>query len=283
MEINAKTKTTCLFGHPVEHSFSPVIHNYLYRKYKENIIYECFDISKEDLKAAVEAVRVLGIIGLNVTIPHKVEIMKYLDFLDIKSKLVGAVNTIKNEGGALKGYNTDGIGFVQSIFDIGYSIKGKKILILGAGGACRSISIELAVEGAKSIEIRNRSLDNANHIVETINSNFETKAHCSKKEVDKDDLEGVDIIINATPIGMKSDNCPIDKNITIDKAVLVCDIVYNPHNTSLIKWAKSQNIETMYGIDMLVNQGLAAFKIWTGINPTIEDKEILKNMYNCTI
>lgn len=283
MEINAKTKTTCLFGHPVEHSFSPVIHNYLYEKYQQNIIYECFTVSKENLETAVEAIKVLGIIGLNVTIPHKVDIMKYLDFSDKKSELVGAVNTVKNEGGVLSGYNTDGVGFVQSIYDKGCTVKGKKILILGAGGACRSVSIELAIEGAESIEIRNRSLENANSIVEIINSNFETKSRCNSKEVSKEDLQSIDILINTTPIGMKSSDCPIEENISIDKDILVCDIVYNPHNTSLIKWAKSQNLDTMHGIDMLVNQGLAAFYIWTGIKPSLEDKENIKELYEKSI
>jgi len=156
-------------------------------------------------------------------------------------------------------------------------------MIIGAGGACRSIAIEMASQGVKSIEIRNRSLDRANEIIDSINKNFNTEANCSKDAIDSSCLMDIDILINTTPIGMESDLCPIDTNIVIDKKLLVCDIVYKPQNTAFLKWAKKNNLEIIYGIDMLINQALEAFYIWTGINPCNEDFEHIKKLYENSI
>lgn len=283
MNINSNTRTVCLLGHPIKHSFSPIIHNYLFKKYFQNNIYVCFDVKEDKLKDCVDGIKALDIKGCNVTIPHKVNIIKYLDSIDDNAKLIGAVNTIKNKGGILKGYNTDGIGFVKSILDKGYTIKNKRVMIIGAGGACRSIAIELASKGVKSIEIRNRSLDRANEIIESVNKNFEIASSCSKKTIGSSCLIDIDILINTTPIGMENDLCPIDTNIAIDKKVLVCDIVYKPKDTVFIKWAKKNNLEVIYGIDMLINQALEAFYIWTNINPCQEDFEHIKRLYEKNI
>lgn len=279
MSINAKTKTICLLGHPVKHSFSPIMHNYLFEKYNQNNIYVCFDVEPKNLKEAMNGIKSLGIAGMNVTIPHKVEVMKELDYVDQNSKIIGAVNTIKNKGGILEGYNTDGIGFVQSIINKDFSLDNKSIMILGAGGACRSISVELASNNVGSIEIRNRSIEKAKGIVDTVSKNFNTKISCTTEKIKQNDLDNIDIIINTTPIGMESEECPIDEHLSLKKHVLVCDIVYKPHNTSFIKWAKGQNLNVIYGIDMLINQGLEAFYIWTGIKPTSEDERKIKKLY----
>jgi len=279
MNINSSTKTICLLGHPIKHSFSPTIHNYLFKKYLKNNIYVCFDVEEDKLKDCIFGIKALDIKGCNVTIPHKVNIIKYLDSIDENAKLIGAVNTINNKGGILKGYNTDGIGFVKSILDKNYEIKNKKVMIIGAGGACRSIAIELAANGVKSIEIRNRSLERANEIIKSINDNFNTYAKCSKDAIDGSSLMNVDILINTTPIGMENDLCPIDTNIKIDKNLLVCDIVYKPQDTVFLKWARKNNLDIIYGIDMLINQAFEAFKIWTGISTCNEDFEHIKKLY----
>ncbi|MEF9991128.1 MAG: shikimate dehydrogenase [Romboutsia sp.] len=280
MSLNSKTKTVCLLGHPVKHSFSPIMHNYLFEKYNINNIYVCFDVEPTKLKESVYGIKALGMKGLNVTIPHKVEIMEYLDYIDENAKLIGAVNTIKNNEGNLEGYNTDGRGFVKSIINQNYILENKRVMILGSGGACRSIAIELCLNNIKSIEIRNRSIEKAQTIIETIDKNFKVKGICSSEEVGQTDLDNIDIIINTTPIGMENNDCPINKNLRINNNVLVCDIVYNPHNTEFINWAMQQNIKVIYGIDMLINQGLEAFYIWTGINPTIKDEEEIKKLYS---
>ncbi len=282
MDINAKTNIICLIGNPIEHSLSPNIHNYLLNKHSINAKYVCFDVEKNNINRAIQGIKALGIKGANITIPHKVEVMKFLDEVDKNAELIGAVNTIKNKDGKLIGYNTDGIGFVKSILDKGHELKDKKVLIIGAGGACRSIAIELADNGVSSIDIRNRSIQNASIIVETINNNFKTKASCSIKKIEKDDLKNVDIIINTTPIGMDKDkeSCPIDEKIQIDRDILVCDIVYNPHETKFISWAKNNNLNVVYGIDMLINQAIHGFYIWTGINVSEKDdiEKILKGI-----
>ena len=283
MHINSKTKMFCLLGHPIEQSFSPSIHNYLFDKYKQNCVYTCFDVNPKSLQEAIKGIRALNISGFNITIPHKVEVMNYLDEIDNNASLIGAVNTVKNEGGILKGYNTDGEGFVKSILDNGFSISGKKIMIIGAGGSCRSIAIYLSSNNAKAIEIRNRSIDKAKEISNIINDNFTTKATYSTKVIDENDLKDIDILINTTPIGMASDECPIDKTIKPNKELLVCDIVYKPHNTSFIRWAKQNKLNIIYGIEMLINQGLEAFSIWTNINTTIEDKENIRRIYEESI
>lgn len=279
MNIKSTTNMVCLLGHPVKQSFSPKIHNYLFEKYNQDNVYLCFDVKESNLGESIDGVKSLGILGCNITIPHKVNAIKYLDKVDTNAKLIGAVNTIKNEGGILTGYNTDGIGFVKSIRDKGYDLVGKRVMIIGAGGACRSIVVELASNGVASIEIRNRSLEKAIEIVNTIKDNFKTEIICSDESIKDSDLENIDIIINTTPIGMESEVCPIDETIIISRKILVCDIVYKPFNTAFIKWAKRNNLEVVYGIDMLINQGVHAFYIWTGIYPTIEDIENIKGIY----
>ena len=156
-------------------------------------------------------------------------------------------------------------------------------MIIGAGGACRSIAIELASKGVKSIEIRNRSLDNANEIIDVINKNFNIEANCSKESIDRKCLMDIDILINTTPIGMESNLCPIDTNIVIDKKILVCDIVYKPRDTIFLKWAKKNNLKIVYGIDMLINQALESFKIWTDVKPCEEEFEYIKKLYENSI
>lgn len=283
MNIKSTTKVICLLGHPVKHSFSPVIHNYLFDKYEENKIYTCFDVEPDKLNCSVEGIKALKIYGCNVTIPHKVEIVKYLDGIDENAKLIGAVNTIKSEGDFLKGYNTDGVGFIKSILDKGYSLSGKKVMIIGAGGACRSIAIELSSNNVECIEIRNRSLNNAIEISDIIKSNFNTKMVYSNEPIVYKDLENIDILINTTPLGMENELCPIDDNISIDKDLLVCDIVYKPHETKFIKWAKKNNLDVVYGIDMLINQAVEAFYIWTGKKASSEDIKHIKMLYNESI
>lgn len=279
MNIKSTTNTICLLGHPVKHSFSPKIHNYLFEKYNQENVYVCFDVEEYNLNKGIDGIRALGMVGCNVTIPHKVNVMKYLDCIDKNANIIGAVNTIKNEGGILTGYNTDGIGFCKSITDTGYDLENKKVMIIGAGGACRSIAVELSSNKIASIEIRNRSLEKAIEIVNTIRDNFDVEAKCTSNVIQEKDLEDIDILINTTPIGMESDLCPIDENIKISRNILVCDIVYKPFNTTFIKWARKNNLDVVYGIDMLINQGLHAFYIWTGIKPTNEDFNNIKEIY----
>ncbi len=271
--INGSTKLICLIGQPVEHSFSPSIHNCLFEKYDINSKYMCFDVEKDSLKEAVNAIKALKIEGVNVTVPHKVDIMAYLDEIDVNAKLIGAVNTIKNDNGRLIGYNTDGMGFVNSVLGKGYKIQNKNVMIIGSGGAARSIAVEMANNNAKSIEIRNRSIDKADGISNIIKENFKSIVKTGNINITKEDLVNIDILINTTSLGMSPnvDQIPIDETIKVDRGILVCDIVYNPKETRFLKWAKENNLDTLGGIDMLINQALEAFYIWTGVRPDRED------------
>lgn len=275
--INGSTKLICLIGQPVEHSFSPGIHNCLFKKYDINSKYICFDVDKDSLEEAVNSIKALKIKGANVTVPHKVDIMNYLDEIDINAKLIGAVNTIKNDNGKLIGYNTDGIGFVNSVLGKGYIIENKNVMILGAGGAARSIAVEIANNNAKSIEIRNRSINKAHNISKTIKENFKSIVKIGDINITNEDLENTDILINTTSLGMypNVNQILIDETIKVDKDILVCDIVYNPKETKFLKWAKENNLDILGGIDMLINQALEAFYIWTEVRP---DRECLSEV-----
>lgn len=278
MSISSKTKVYSVIGHPVSQSFSPKIHNYLFEKYDIDAVYVSYDVDVNSLKEGIEGIRYLGIMGTNVTIPHKIEVMKYLDVIDEKAKLFGAVNTIKNIDGKLYGYNTDGTGLTKSLKDVsGETMEGKRVLIIGAGGACRSIAIQLAIENVASIEIVNRSIQKAQSIVDTINDNFITKAIATSKVITQKDIDNIDILINTTPIGMGTEESPIDVSLIPPKNMIIADAVYKPHKTAFIKWGLKNNLNVAYGIQMLINQGVHSFSIWTGITPTLEDTEnILK-------
>ena len=276
--ISSKTKVYSVIGHPVSQSFSPKIHNYLFEKYGIDAVYVSYDVDPDHVGEAINGIRHLGIMGTNVTIPHKIEVMKYLDEIDEKAKLFGAVNTIKNVDGKLYGYNTDGTGLTKSLKDAsGETMDGKKVLIIGAGGACRSIAIQLAIENAASIEIVNRSIEKAQSIVDTINEHFDTKAIAMSKVITQKDIDDVDVLINTTPIGMGTDESPIDTSLVPPKNMIIADAVYKPHETAFIKWGLKHDLKIAYGIQMLINQGVHSFSIWTGVTPTLEDTQnILK-------
>lgn len=279
MLTNYKTKLFGLLGHPISNSFSPIMHSYLFEKYNINGVYLCFDIDPCKIEEVIKNMKNMKVKGFNITIPYKTEVMNLIDEIDKNAEIIGSVNTVKNEGGVLKGYNTDGRGFVKSILDHNYDIKNKKALILGCGGACRSIVVELASQGIKTMDIRNRSIDNAIKIKENLNKYFDTEILISQKSIEKYDLEKYNFLINTTPIGMESDECPIDESIRISNDLIVCDIVYKPHRTNLIKWAENNNLKIIYGIDMLINQGIYAFEIWTGKKVDKEDIKILKKIF----
>ncbi len=273
--VDAKTKIVGLIGHPVEHSFSPIMHNAAFKDKGLNYIYVAFDVLPENLKYVIDGAKALGIVGFNVTIPHKIEIMKYLDEIDEDAQLIGAVNTIKIEDGKAIGYNTDGIGARKALEEEIGKVKGKNIVIYGAGGAARAVAFELAKDN--NIIIANRTVEKAEklakEIAEKLNKKFGEDVKFSGLDVD---LNGIDIIINATPIGMypNVDAEPIVKAENMREDMVVMDLVYNPLETVLLKEAKKVNAKTINGLGMLIYQGAVAFKIWTGVEPNID---VMKN------
>lgn len=266
MQVSGTTRLACLLGHPVSHSFSPYIHNYLAEKYGLDMRYVCFDVKEDEVENALKGIKALGIMGSNVTIPHKIKVMDYLDEIDENAALIGAVNTIKNENGKLIGYNTDGVGFIKSVEDAGHTLKGKTAMVLGAGGASRAITVELAAAGVGHLIICNHTLSKAQELARQIKERFGAiTIEARSLEITQADLQHVDFLINTTPLGMskQKDLCPIDESIQPPKELVVCDIVYTPHDTKLLLWAKDNGLEVVHGIGMLINQALHSFYLWT--------------------
>ncbi|MDH4163180.1 MAG: shikimate dehydrogenase [Nitrospirota bacterium] len=268
--ISGKTAIYGIFGHPVEHTFSPGMHNSAFRKLGLNACYVPFAVRPESLGDAARSIIPLGLRGLNITVPHKQNVIPYLDELTEDAKLIGAVNTIEVKGGRLIGHNTDGRGFIRSLrLETGISPKGKSVLILGAGGASRAVSFSLALAGARNIALYDVDRKKANALAKDIRS----RAGAACSAVDRDSLSeaayGAHIIVNATPLGLKKgDPLPLPREV-INKTHLVCDLVYNPARTALLKTAATRGASTLQGIGMLLYQGVIAFEIWTGMKAPV--------------
>jgi shikimate dehydrogenase len=274
--LKGTTKVLGVFGYPIEHSLSPIIHNAALTSLGLDFCYVPFKVHPDRLALAVEGIRALGIVGVNVTIPHKVSIMEYLDEISPEAEALGAVNTIVNDHGKLKGYNTDGQGFLRSLReDAGVEPKGKAVFLIGAGGAAKSIAVRLGLEGARSITIANRTFDKAKALADLVNGTLGGKL-ASPETLDGSQfhapLYGADIIINSTPVGMypHQDDPPILDSDLIREGVLVCDLIYNPIETTLLKSARMRGARTLNGVGMLVHQGAIAFNMWTGAQAPVD-------------
>ncbi|WP_296868011.1 shikimate dehydrogenase [uncultured Methanobrevibacter sp.] len=281
MKIKGSTNIVGLIGHPVEHSFSPPMHNAAFDALNMDYAYVAFDVNPNDLKSAIEGAESLNIKGFNVTIPHKVDVMQYLDDLDEVARLIGAVNTIDFKN--LKGYNTDGIGAVKAIEEV-TSIKNKNVVVTGAGGASRAISFYIAKYGAESLTILNRNEAKAESLASDVSDSglIGEVAYDSINAIGNY-MEGADVLIDTTPLGMHpniSDE-PIVKADMMDEDLVVFDAVYNPNETVLIKEAIKANAKPVYGIKMLLYQGAESFKIWTGKTAPVDVMEkALRNTLN---
>ncbi len=246
---------------------SPVIHNTAFENTGVDYVYLAFRVKKEELGKAIEGMRALNVTGLNVTIPHKVAVIQFLDKLDHLADKIGAVNTIVNNNGVLTGYNTDATGFLQALCERGIEPKGKRVVILGAGGASRAISFILAERGS-SLVILNRTWDKAKVCVDRISGIFQSEATALK--LDRKNLttalSKADILVNTTSVGMSPNinETPVTSAL-LKPGLVVFDIVYNPIKTRLQKEAEAAGATTISGLDMLVWQGALAFEKWTGL------------------
>ena len=266
--IDSKTKLLGLIGHPVEHSLSPIMHNEALRDKNLNYVYLAFDVHPDRLKYVVSGAKALGTFsGFNVTVPHKVEIIKYLDEIDNEAQLIGAVNTVKIKDNKAIGYNTDGLGVRMSLEEEIGRIKGKNILIIGAGGAARAVSFELAKDN--SITIINRTVENAKTLAKDISNKLNKNIGYGGLNID---IEDYNIIIHTTPVGMypNINTKPIIDVDKINKDMVVMDLIYNPRETVLLKESRKRGAKTINGLGMLVYQGAIAFEIWTGIKPDVK-------------
>ncbi len=279
MNIKGSTNIAGLVGHPVEHSFSPPMHNAAFQSLGMDWAYVAFDVNPNDLSSAIEGAKSLNIKGFNVTIPHKIEVMRYLDELDEVAELIGAVNTIDFKN--LKGYNTDGIGAVRAIEEV-TSIKNKDVVVAGAGGASRAISFYLAKFGASSITILNRNTDKAQNLARDVLASDligDVKSD-SISEINRH-LPDADILVDTTPLGMDPhiNDEPIATSDNMHEDLVVFDAVYNPNETVLIKQAIKAGAKPVYGIKMLLYQGAESFKIWTGRDAPIDVMEDALNQF----
>ncbi len=279
MNIKGSTNIVGLIGHPVEHSFSPPMHNAAFEKLGMDYAYVAFDVDPENLGEAIKGAQALNIKGFNVTIPHKIEVIQYLDELDEVAELIGAVNTIDFKN--LKGYNTDGIGAVRAIEEV-TSIKNKNVIVAGAGGASRAISFYLAKFGASSISILNRKVDKAQNLASDVLAS-DLIANVESDSISQIDnyLNDADILVDTTPLGMDPhiNDEPIAKADNMHEDLVVFDAVYNPNETVLIKEAIKAGAKPVYGIKMLLYQGAESFKIWTGKDAPIDVMEDALNKH----
>ncbi len=267
--ISAKTKIFCLVGHPVSHSFSPLIHNYWFKNLGLDSKYIALDVDPNQLKQATMGLKALKIEGFNVTLPHKENIIRLIDNVDSLSQDIGAVNTIKNEGGKLIGRNTDALGGKQALLDVGYQFNNKNVLVLGAGGAAKALCFAL-VDTVDKLVIANRTLKRAENLAKELMKKQETNIKVIEmlSPTLKRELDNIDLLINATPIGMfpKIGQSPISKDI-LHNDLFIFDLVYNPFETQLLKDAVSIGCKVLGGLDMLINQGALAFEWWTNKKP----------------
>jgi len=256
------TKTFAVIGDPIDHSLSPNIHNSAFKELQIDATYIAYRIPKDELAAGIEALKKIKITGFNVTIPHKIGMMKFLNIIDDDCKLIGATNTVTNDDGNLTGHNTDMDGFLDPIKKRDLSCKGADVLLLGAGGAARAIVAALAKEKANKLVVANRTKENATQLVQFANS-LKLDAVNTDFGSAGDTASQFSFIINATSIGLKGEPCPISTQ-NINKDSVVYDIVYMPMKTQLLTQAKSRGATIIYGYEMLLAQAMRSFEIWFG-------------------
>ena len=255
------TKTFAVIGDPIDHSLSPLIHNAAFRELDLDCTFIAYRIAKGELEDGISALKKINISGFNVTIPHKVEMMKLLDKTDESCSIIGAVNTVSNQEGILKGYNTDMDGFLEPFKKRNITIKDSNVLLLGAGGAARAIVAGFAKEKAKNIVIANRTIQKAIQL-----SEFSQKLglNAETSQINSLTPDSFDIIVNATSVGLQNESSLISFD-KIKPRTVVYDIVYKSMNTEFIKKAKEKNATIIYGYEMLLGQATRAFEIWHGI------------------
>lgn len=268
-------KIVGIIGFPLEHTLSPAMHNAAFAKLGLDYEYVPFEVSPDDLREALYGLRALRLRGFNVTIPHKETIIPMLDEVTKVARDIGAVNTVAIEDGKSVGYNTDGPGFINSLKeDAKFDPKGKKAVIIGAGGASRAVATMLAAAGIKSVVFSDMIDAKAKHLAGYIRTQMDIPAIAVK--IDSHDLQesldGSELLVNASPVGMypKISESPLPEKIKLHSGLTVYDLVYNPQETELLKAARAVGAKSCSGLGMLVRQGALAFTIFTGEEAPID-------------
>jgi len=276
--INGHTKVCGIFGNPVQHTFSPAMHNAAFAAAGLNYIYVPFQVEKAALQDAIKAIRALEMPGVNITIPHKEAVLSYLDEISLEAGLIGAVNTVVNRRGRLIGENTDGRGFIKALLkQSGFNPAGKTALLLGAGGAARAVAVQLALAGMAKLVLVNRSRKRAEDLAMLIAE--KTEAAVSVADWPSQGLQhlkyyaaSADLVVQATPLGMYPDieeKAPFPFN-HLKQGAVVCDLVYNPVQTNFLKKAAQAGAVTVNGLGMLLYQGALSFELWTGVPAPVQ-------------
>lgn len=270
--ISGHTRLVCLLGDPVEHSISPAMHNEAFQQLGIDCCYLAFRVGTDTLPEVVDALKKMNVLGFNLTMPDKKKVCELVDELTPAVRIGGAANTVVNRDGRLIAYTTDGIGFMDACKDSGFDIIGKKMTLLGAGGAARAILIQAALDGVSEISVfsrRNSAWDQTEELIARLNQETSCKVchyDYSDLQVLKEEIHSSAILTNGTSVGMAPnvDACVIPDESFFHKDLMVYDVIYNPRETKLMKMAKASGCQVANGLYMLLYQGASAFEIWTG-------------------
>lgn len=281
MQIDLKTSVLGIIGNPLTQSLSPLMHNAVFKELRLNCLYLPFEIAGDNLGKALEAVRVLGFAGINVTVPFKSEVIKYLDALSPEAEACQAVNCIKNVNGRLTGYNTDGQGFMSALKEAGVKPDSRAVII-GAGGAARSVAYYLAKSSCRIIEILDIELDKAEDLAAFIehSSSCKTQPRVMTQANFNDAAADAQLIVNCSPVGMMPhiDKSPVDSLTAVMQDAVICDLIYNPPMTRFLQIGQARGLKTVNGTAMFIHQGALTLEIILGITPPLAFmKEVITN------
>ena len=283
MKINGYTRLAAVVANPIKHSISPFIHNAAFEATHTNGVYLAWEVESTDLAETVANIRRYQMYGINLSMPYKEQVIPYLDQLSEEACLIGAVNTVVNREGTLIGYNTDGKGFFKSLPS--FKISGKRMVLLGAGGAAKAILAQAILDGVSQIAVfvRSSSIEKTRPYLEKIQNatGFRVDLFALEDVQDlQDSITQADLLVNATSVGMDGTSQPIPTSIVLPEKLLVADVIYQPFETPFLKWAKEQGNEAINGLGMLLYQAAEAFQLWTDKEmPTDQIWELLKQKY----
>ena len=282
--ITGHTQLTCLLGSPVAHSKSPMMHNEAFSQLGIDCVYLAFDVQPDNLENTILGLQAVNARGFNLTMPHKTAACQFCNELSPAAQIIGAINTVVIDNGKLIGHTTDGIGFMRAIKEAGVDLIGKKMTILGAGGAATSIFVQAALDGVAEISIFSRPgnfYNRAKDIIEELKKHSKTKIHLftfEDESILRQEIKESVLLVNGTSVGMAPnvDSSIINDASMFHKNLFVSDIIYNPEETKFLKLAKEAGCQTQNGLNMLLYQGAKAFKLWTGAEMPVE---IVKEKY----
>lgn len=283
MKIDGYTRIAAVVANPIKHSISPFIHNRAFEATNTNGVYLAWEVEGTDLAETVANIRRYQMFGINLSMPYKEQVIPYLDQLSEEACLIGAVNTVVNREGTLIGYNTDGKGFFKSLPS--FKISGKRMVLLGAGGAAKAILSQAILDGVDQISVfvRSASMEKTKPYLEKLQ--YETGFRVDLFALEdaqelQENIRKAELLVNATSVGMDGASQPIPISIVLPEKLLVADVIYQPFETPFLKWARSQGNHAVNGLGMLLYQAAEAFQLWTGKEmPTDQIWELLKQKY----